>query len=108
MTCSRTSFPWDVVINRVGDKLFFDKRERSSLDYWTVNETAAEQLNDEPKEAINTPDALALEATYINRTFSQHVLKQVRSSASLRASGAVSHAPPPLAPGTRARPPRAC
>ena len=31
MTCSRSVYSWDVVVNRVGNNLFLDKRERSSL-----------------------------------------------------------------------------
>ena len=43
-----------------------------------MGETAAEPPGEDPKDTINQPDALAHEATYINRTFSQQVLRTVR------------------------------
>jgi hypothetical protein len=44
MCAAKSVYSWDVVVTRVGDKLFFDKREGSSLDLLTVNETAPEQV----------------------------------------------------------------
>ena len=29
MVCPRSSYPWDIVVQKVGDKLFFDKRDNS-------------------------------------------------------------------------------
>ena len=31
MTCSRSVYSWDIIITRTGDKLFLDKRDRSTL-----------------------------------------------------------------------------
>lgn len=31
MSCTRAVYPWDIVIKREGDKLFFDKREGSKI-----------------------------------------------------------------------------
>lgn len=44
MCAAKSVYSWDVVVTRVGDKLFFDKREGSTLDLLTVNETAPEQV----------------------------------------------------------------
>ncbi|VAH10309.1 unnamed protein product [Triticum turgidum subsp. durum] len=73
MCTPRSILSWDIVVQRVGNKLFFDKREGSQLDLLTVNETAQEQLP-ENKDDINSAPALAVEATYINQNFSQQVL----------------------------------
>ena len=38
MTCTRSVYPWDIVITKLpGGTLFFDKRDSSSFDYLTVN-----------------------------------------------------------------------
>jgi translation initiation factor 3 subunit D len=73
MCAPRSIQSWDIVIQRVGNKLFFDKRDGSQVDLLTVNETAQEQLP-ENKEDINSAHSLAVEATYINQNFSQLVL----------------------------------
>lgn len=74
MCATRSSYSWDVVVQKVGDKLFFDKRDDSEFDLLTVNETAVTPPEDEGN-SINTPRNLALEATFINHNFSQQVLK---------------------------------
>ncbi|OAY82179.1 Eukaryotic translation initiation factor 3 subunit D [Ananas comosus] len=73
MCAPRSVYSWDIVVQRVGNKLFLDKRDGSQLDLLTVNETASEPLPD-AKEDINSPHSLAVEATYINQNFSQQVL----------------------------------
>lgn len=78
MCATRSVISWDIVVQRVGNKLFFDKRDDSSFDLLSVNETAADPpyMDDETKNSINCPKNLALEATFINHNFSQQVLKQ--------------------------------
>jgi len=74
MCASRSVNPWDIIVRRIGDKLFFDRRESSEIDMVSVNETA----NDPPGEentGINDPRNLVLEATYINKVFGQQCLK---------------------------------
>lgn len=44
MCAAKSVYSWDIVVTRVGDKLFFDKREGSTIDLLTVNETAPEQV----------------------------------------------------------------
>ncbi|XP_008797495.2 eukaryotic translation initiation factor 3 subunit D-like [Phoenix dactylifera] len=74
LMCSpRSVYSWDIVIQRVGNKLFFDKRDGSQLDLLSVNETSQEPLPD-AKEDINSAHSLAIEATYVNQNFSQQVL----------------------------------
>ncbi|KAJ8497908.1 hypothetical protein OPV22_008460 [Ensete ventricosum] len=73
MCAPRSVSSWDIVIQRVGNKLFFDKRDGSQLDLLPVNETSQEALP-EAKEDINSAYSLAIEATYINQNFSQQVL----------------------------------
>ncbi|KAK9467849.1 eukaryotic translation initiation factor 3 subunit D [Lipomyces arxii] len=73
LMCSpRSVYPWDIVVNREGDKLFLDKRDGCPLDYVTVNENAAEpplESAEGNKDSINTPSSLSLEATFINHNF---------------------------------------
>jgi len=79
MAAARSVYPWDIVIQRVGEgdnkTIFFDKRE-DQLDYLSVNETAYEPPNPEYKESINSAFNLSVEATTINQNFSQQVLKR--------------------------------
>lgn len=81
MCSTRSVISWDIVVQRVGNKLFFDKRDdkeevTSYFDLLTVNETAAEPpYYDEEGKSINSPKNLALEATFINHNFSQQVLR---------------------------------
>jgi hypothetical protein len=108
MAAPRSVYPWDIVINRIGDKLFFDKRDASQIgelafyfilfyfilffvqektnnvcliDLFTVNETSPDPPSD--AEGINSPDSLALEATYVNQSFIQQVLGKVNNILSL-------------------------
>lgn len=76
MAASRSIYSWDIVIQKVNDMVFLDKRDNSQFDYLTVSETANDppQTNDETDE-INQPEKLSLEATMINQNFSQQILK---------------------------------
>lgn len=76
MCCTRSVYSWDIIVQRVGKKLFFDKRDDSEFDLLTVSETAIEPPQDDTG-SINSPRNLALEATFINHNFSQQVLKMV-------------------------------
>lgn len=73
MCCTRSVYPWDIIVDKLGSLLFFDKRADSTIDTLTVNETA----NEPPPEdgTMDSAKSLALEAVYINQTFSQQVLK---------------------------------
>ncbi|KAF5944401.1 hypothetical protein HYC85_018478 [Camellia sinensis] len=73
MCAPRSVYSWDIVIQRVGNKLFFDKRDGSQLDLLSVHETSQEPLP-ESKDDINSAYSLSVEAAYINQNFSQQVL----------------------------------
>jgi len=73
MASPRSVYSWDIVVQKIGSKLFLDKRDNSQFDYLTVNETASEPPSDE-KDSINSPQKLSEEATFINQNFSQQVL----------------------------------
>ncbi|KAI3475926.1 hypothetical protein L1887_62568 [Cichorium endivia] len=76
MTATRSVSSWDIVVQKVQGKLFFDKREASDFDLLTVNETSTDHFfDDESRNTINSPKSLAVEATFINHNFSQQVLK---------------------------------
>ncbi|KAJ6615612.1 eukaryotic translation initiation factor 3 subunit D [Mycena sp. CBHHK59/15] len=84
MCAPRSVYPWDIVIVREGNNLFFDKRDGGPFDTVTVNENAADPPQDptppnpnNPTEkaavpevpSINSATSLSLEATYINQNF---------------------------------------
>lgn len=72
MTCTRSVYPWDVVVQKLPNgTLFFDKRDQSQFDFLTVSETAYQAPSQE-----EGPERLALEATVINQNFSQQILKK--------------------------------
>ncbi|XP_074269708.1 eukaryotic translation initiation factor 3 subunit D-like [Silene latifolia] len=73
MCASRSVYSWDIVVQRVGNKLFLDKRDGSQLDLLSVHETSQEPLP-ESKDDINSAHSLSVEAAYINQNFSQQVL----------------------------------
>ncbi|KAG0345526.1 hypothetical protein BG004_003632 [Podila humilis] len=75
MTAPRSVYPWDIVINRTADKVIFDTREGSQLDYVSVNENSSDPPMDTgDKDNVNSPSALSLEATYINTNFAAQVV----------------------------------
>lgn len=73
MCAPRSVYSWDIVVQRVGNKLFLDKRDGSQLDLLSVHETSQEPLP-ESKDDINSAHSLGVEAAYINQNFSQQVL----------------------------------
>ncbi|KAK1378736.1 Eukaryotic translation initiation factor 3 subunit D [Heracleum sosnowskyi] len=73
MCAPRSVYSWDIVVQRVGNKLFFDKRDGSQLDLLAVHETSQEPLP-EGKDDINSAHSLSVEAAYVNQNFSQQVL----------------------------------
>ncbi|KAF7989029.1 hypothetical protein HCN44_007339 [Aphidius gifuensis] len=75
MCCTRSNYSWDIVIEKIGNKLFFDKRDNTEFDLLTVNETSLEPPQEDGGGSINSPRNLGLEATFVNHNFSQQVLK---------------------------------
>lgn len=80
MCSTRSNYSWDIVIEKIGDKLFMDKRENTEFDLLTVNETSVEPPQDD-ETSVNSPRNLSIEATFINHNFSQQVLKNTPSEA---------------------------
>lgn len=76
MCAPRSINSWDIVITRRGNKVFLDKRDTSGLEYVTVNENAIDPPMEptDGKESINSPNALAFEASYINLNFAHQVV----------------------------------
>ncbi|XP_067935148.1 eukaryotic translation initiation factor 3 subunit D-like [Watersipora subatra] len=74
MCCTRSVYPWDIVVQKVKDKIFLDKRDDSDLDMLSVSETATQPPDEENTTALNSPKNLSMEATYINHNFAQQVL----------------------------------
>ena len=62
-------------MQKIGEKIFLDKRDNTEFDLLTVSETAAEPPQDEGT-SLNSPRNIALEATFINHNYSQQVLKR--------------------------------
>lgn len=76
MVCARSIYSWDLVIQKVNDMIFIDKRDDSQFDLLTVSETAQIPPDDlDNVEEINRPEKLSVEATAINQNFSQQALK---------------------------------
>lgn len=80
MAVPRSVQSWDVIVQRIGGKLFLDKRDGSMVDYVTVNETSHDAPKDEKNltgdEVINSFQSLAKEATKINENFTQAVVSK--------------------------------
>lgn len=77
MCAPRSVYPWDIVVTKQGNKIFFDKRENAALDMVSVNENAADapmDASEGSKDTVNQPAALAEEATYINHNFANQTI----------------------------------
>lgn len=75
MASPRSVYPWDIVVQKLNNMIFLDKRENSSFDYLTVSETALDPpVAGEETEVYNYPENLAIEATMINQNFTQQIL----------------------------------
>lgn len=78
MCAPRSINPWDILILRQGNKVFLDKREGAGFEFVSVNENAVDPPMDSPdgKDSINAPQALSLEATFINLNFAHQVVSE--------------------------------
>jgi translation initiation factor 3 subunit D len=74
MTAPRSVLPWDVIISKKGEQLFFDFRRQSALEYLTSGETAPEPPV-EDADALNGVHQLRLETTAVNQALKEQVLK---------------------------------
>lgn len=71
MACQRTVQPWDIIVKRRGQSVFFDVRPDSRIHLVNVNETAGESAPEDASDAINSQFNLAMEATKINLALSE-------------------------------------
>ncbi|KJE97528.1 eukaryotic translation initiation factor 3, variant [Capsaspora owczarzaki ATCC 30864] len=76
MSCTRSVYSFDIVVEKIGDKLFLYQRDNSDLDFLTVDETSPDPPHDDGDGSINAPRKLAVEATLVNQYFTQQVLKK--------------------------------
>merc|ERR1719242_2402854 len=65
MMASRSVYSWDIVVQKIGGKVFLDKRDNTEFDLLTVSETSAEPPQEEGTN-LNSPRNLALEATFVD------------------------------------------
>merc|ERR1711916_180834 len=76
---TRSVDPWDLVVKRIGDYLFIDKRDDGTFDFPRVRETATEPPNDDNgKTFINAPEPLSREAALVNQAYSQQVITDAK------------------------------
>merc|ERR1719456_103218 len=76
IAAGRSVYSWDIVVTKVSNRLIFDKRDGSHLDFLSVNETAIEPPNNDDPMNMNAPMKLGQEASCINQNFSQMVLDE--------------------------------
>ncbi|KAJ5157709.1 Eukaryotic translation initiation factor 3 subunit [Penicillium canariense] len=79
MCATRSVYSWDIVIVHQDGKIYLDKRAGASIDLVTVNENAYDaplEISEASgkQEQINTPSALAMEATFINHNFAMQAV----------------------------------
>ena len=83
MCAPRSVYSWDIVITKSKSKIYFDKRDGASIDMVSVNENAADaplEASEGNKDSINFPNALALEATFINHSFANQAVVESETS----------------------------
>ncbi len=80
MTAPRSVYPWDIVVKKVGGKLFIDRRSGSTLENVSNGETAPDPLQ-EDKENVNGIENVNAEATFVHQAFREQVLSSTKSHA---------------------------
>ncbi|EGD73395.1 hypothetical protein PTSG_05090 [Salpingoeca rosetta] len=71
MVAARSFYSWDVIVHKEGERLVFDKREKSRLDYLTVNENGPNpHFSTDPRHP-NHQLNLNREATFVNQHFQE-------------------------------------
>eukprot|EP00762_Andalucia_godoyi_P007225 ANDGO_08022.mRNA.1 Eukaryotic translation initiation factor 3 subunit D-1 len=76
MCAPRAVFSFDLVLRKEGNVLVLDKRDGSTLDLQTVNESDNFPPTNEDKASANSQDRLTAEATYVSQCFSQQALSE--------------------------------
>ena len=102
LVAPRTVKSWDIVVVRIGGKLFLDKRDAPVADLITVNGTSHEAPKDEknlpPEDQINSFQQLSLEATAINANFAQMAVDKNNMFADEEPNPIEEDAEEPIAP----------
>ncbi|KAI7863763.1 translation initiation factor eIF3d Moe1 [Spinellus fusiger] len=80
MCATRTVYPWDIVVKKVGNKVILDKRPGGVFDFVTVNENTFDPPAENERETINSWSALCTEATDINDNFARQVVEKEKIS----------------------------
>ncbi|KAN0091388.1 Eukaryotic translation initiation factor 3 subunit D [Tylopilus felleus] len=98
MCAPRSVYPWDIVMLRKGNNLFFDKHDGGPFDTVTVNENVSDPPQDptppnpnNPADkaavpeapSINSATSLSLEATYINQNFGFQSVQELENVTAL-------------------------
>ena len=98
MCAPRSVYPWDIVMLREGNNLFFDKHDGGPFDTVTVNENVSDPPQDptppnpnNPADKAAVPEApsinsvmsLSLEATYINQNFGFQSVQELENMMAL-------------------------
>lgn len=78
MTCWRSQYSWDVMIDKEGDRLVFDKRQKSNISIYTVDENAqgnaAPTHGEDRRPSKDQFGELARECTQANVAFSEQLI----------------------------------
>jgi len=72
MSAHKSVYSWDIVVQKVGTRLFFEPRPNTS-DLLTVNENVSSHQDE--KDPINSTTSLSIEATQVNLNYQNQVLQ---------------------------------
>eukprot|EP01084_Bolivina_argentea_P003032 5657_1 len=73
MCCNRSKYSFDIVINKIGQNIFLDERNKILSNY-SVDETSQHRPTKKGTSRINQYMALSQEATYINHVFREQMV----------------------------------
>jgi translation initiation factor 3 subunit D len=65
MTCTKSIYPWDIMVTKKGNSIRLDKRNGGVVDYISVNENASETPLE--GDGMNCRQALSVEATKLQK-----------------------------------------
>lgn len=71
MVAARSFYSWDITVTKEGDRIVFDKRPKSRLDYLTVNENGPNPHFSQDPRHPNHQLKLNTEATFVNQHFQE-------------------------------------
>ena len=77
MCASRSQYSWDIVVDKIGNKIFFDKRENTEFDLLTVSETSGEPPQ-VPIFQMRISSLLCPKCLHLQPLFYHHISSLVR------------------------------